>query len=260
MLTSLSLQALYPYAIADGGGVGLAYEYYAKRLLLSSWLNGLRNRPKRSHALRVLIAGLPEKVGSGLDLLLIAQELGVMPLIVDDRPAALNKLNQTVATAKQLGVLQDSRFKGLIVNDMGVIWEAATDFDVVFSSGVLQRLDPDTQTAYLKHLQQIATDIAIFCPNQANPNHLAQHQVDGIALSTLKNAFRTGQHQSGYAAAAPFATAVSLSQLFDERQVSDRLRTLFFAGLQVSAWLERLSPNARRAARSRLVYTLWRTG
>ena len=260
MLASLSLQALYPYAVADGGGVGLAYSYYTKRLLLSPWLDGLRNRPKRSHALRVLIAGLPEKMGSSLDLLLIAQELGVMPLIVDDRPAALDKLNQAVATGKRLGILQDSRFKGLIVNDMGVIWEAATDFDVVLSSGVLQRLDSDTQTAYLKHLQQIATDIAIFAPNQTNLQHLAQHEINGIALTTLQDAFKTGKRQFGYTAAAPFATTVSLSQLFDKRRVSDRLRTLFFAGLQTSAWLERLSPNERRAARSRLVYTLWRTG
>ena len=74
MLPFRTIKSLYPLALAEGEGVGTAYEYFAKRLVLSSWL------AKLPTVRRLIIAGLPEKYGSSLDFLLIAQEMGVASL------------------------------------------------------------------------------------------------------------------------------------------------------------------------------------
>ena len=54
---SLGIAELYPYALAEGEGVGTAYEYFAKRRVVGPLLSRLP-----AHA-RVLVAGLPEKYG-----------------------------------------------------------------------------------------------------------------------------------------------------------------------------------------------------
>ena len=44
MIRKMSVGQLYPLALAEGEGVGTAYEYLAKRLVLAPWL-GKRFRP-----------------------------------------------------------------------------------------------------------------------------------------------------------------------------------------------------------------------
>src|SRR5690606_30513282 len=78
-----SIKALYALALAEDEGVGTAYEYFAKRLVLRPWLR--QQPPVR----RLLVAGLPEKYGASLDHLLLAEELGATAVVVDDRPPAL---------------------------------------------------------------------------------------------------------------------------------------------------------------------------
>ena len=69
-LKTRPIKNLYQYAFIEGEGVGTAYEYFAKRLVLASWLPLLPRRPK------VRILGLPEKYGVSLDFWLLADELG----------------------------------------------------------------------------------------------------------------------------------------------------------------------------------------
>ena len=86
MLAHYTIKDLYALALAEGEGMGTAYEYYAKRLALGRWLKA-RPRPAS-----ILVAGLPEKYGASLDFLLLAGELGAAVTVVDDRPAALDRL------------------------------------------------------------------------------------------------------------------------------------------------------------------------
>ncbi|MGB9485744.1 MAG: hypothetical protein WCD04_06500, partial [Terriglobia bacterium] len=100
MLPLRSINSLYPLALAEGEGIGTAYEYYAKRLVLARWLASLR--PPR----RLLIAGLPEKYGSSLDFFLLAQDLAVTEVVViEDRPWALEKCRRSLAAAQAIGEL-----------------------------------------------------------------------------------------------------------------------------------------------------------
>ena len=43
--TNATVKSLYPLALAEGEGVGTAYEYLAKRLTLSRWLGAAAGRP-----------------------------------------------------------------------------------------------------------------------------------------------------------------------------------------------------------------------
>ncbi|MGB1251095.1 MAG: hypothetical protein ACPG8W_10805, partial [Candidatus Promineifilaceae bacterium] len=255
-LTPLSIRELYTLTASEGEGAGLAYEYFVKRSLLSSWLHRGGFRPKSNNPPRVLIAGLPETVGSGLDFLLLTQELGATPLVVDERPAAFDKLTHAVETAQRFGKLQDARFKGVVVNDMGVIWEAAADFDLVLSSHVIQRLDNSTQAAYLTHLRQIGKHIALFAPNDDNKLFLQQRGTLGVERQLLARSIDIPSLITDYAVMPPFGSLVSLSQLIQENTISERLEKIAFTGLQLAAWVDRLSPIELRQSRGRLVYAL----
>src|SRR2546425_1279534 len=100
MLPFRSIKSLYPLALAEGEGVGTAYEYFAKRLVLRRWLANCQT------VRRVLIAGLPEKYGSSLDFLLVAEELAAAEVvIIDDRQAFLDKARRSVQVAQASGEL-----------------------------------------------------------------------------------------------------------------------------------------------------------
>ena len=161
-----------------------------------------------------------------------------------------------MATTQRLGQLQDVRFKGVIVNDMGVIWEAAADFDLILSSDVIQRLDKTTQSLYISHLQQIGKQFALFGPNGNNPVYLADRATTGVTLDQLRTMSAPNAYQFGYLALPPFGSTVSLSRLIADNKISNRLQAIMFAALQISAWVERFLPNDMRFPRARLVYQL----
>jgi hypothetical protein len=83
MLANYSIKDLYALALAEGEGMGTAYKYYVKRLILRRFLDG-RLQPRS-----ILIAGLPEKYGASLDFVLLGSELGATITVVDDRPWAI---------------------------------------------------------------------------------------------------------------------------------------------------------------------------
>ena len=99
MLRNISIKELYVLALAEGEGVGTAYEYFAKRLTLARWLKGGK-RPSS-----ILIAGLPQKYGTSLDFLQLADELGAAVTIADERPFALEKLQGALQAAQKEGWL-----------------------------------------------------------------------------------------------------------------------------------------------------------
>src|SRR5205085_12552896 len=161
-----SIKSLYPLALAEGEGVGTAYEYFAKRLVLINWL------AKLPRVRRLLIAGLPEKYGSSLDFLLIAQEMGVSDVtIVDERPPALDKGRQSLAAAQAVGELTGMQPDYLLVNDVAHLVQLAAGFDLCLGSEVLQRLEATDQRQYVQRVANLAPFLALFAPNGDNPSH-----------------------------------------------------------------------------------------
>src|SRR5260370_7161182 len=132
MLPFRSIKSLYRLAFAEGEGIGTAYEYFAKRLVLSKWLDG------HARAKRVLIAGLPQKYGSSLDFLLIAQELGAAEIFVaDDRPGALEKARQGLAAAQAMGGMSGLKPQFVLATHLASPPASIPTFPLSLASAVL---------------------------------------------------------------------------------------------------------------------------
>ncbi|HEY6459467.1 MAG TPA: hypothetical protein VIY73_04925, partial [Polyangiaceae bacterium] len=94
-----SIKDLYAYALAEGEGVGTAYEYYVKRRILDHALKGL------DRGARILVAGLPEKYGTSLDFVVAGADRAAKVLLVDDRVAAVERARTAIAAATRSGAL-----------------------------------------------------------------------------------------------------------------------------------------------------------
>jgi hypothetical protein len=245
---SRSIKSLYPLALAEGEGVGTAYEYFAKRLVLRPLLRSLTVR-------RLLVAGLPEKYGSSLDFLLLAEECGAAVTVADERPEALEKLGRSLAAAQALGHLRRVQPR-LVALDSG--WDGlAGHFDLALSSEVLQRVSADTRTRYTDRLTRIAGAVALFCPNRHNSAHVGISGLDGLTLDELRD-IAPWAVQSGYIDMPPFPPGITRSAEQRDHATSGRLEGVAMAGLGLYARLEHWLPTAIRRSQSHIVYAFGR--
>lgn len=251
-----SIRSLYPPALAEGEGVGTAYEYFAKRLRLARWLTSLP-RPRS-----VLIAGLPEKYGSSLDFLLLAKELGAAKaVVIDDRGPALEKLKQSLARAQVIGELIGLQPQCVQVAEMARCAELTDVFDLCLCSEVLQRLDVEARQPYVRRLGELAPRVALFAPNGDNPAHTNVSGLSGIGLNELRAlAEATGSVvDAGYVDMPPFPPGLTRSAEQRERAVAGGFEGLAMAGLSYYARLETWFPPRWRRRQSHIVYALVET-
>lgn len=254
MLKTISIKSLYVLALAEGEGVGTAYEYFAKRLVLRRWLAG-QQRPSR-----ILIAGLPEKYGSSLDFLQLAQELGAEVTVVDERPFALVKLQNSLAAAQKVGWLTAVNPQIIAVSALTNLTTAGP-FDLVISSEVLQRLKPDERIEYVKQVGRGGgTAVALFAPNGDNPAHTTISGLSGVTLSELAAYSPTRQLanlQTGYIDMPPFPPGITRSDEQREQATSGKLEAIAMWGLGLYARIERFLPQSIRRRQSHIVYALF---
>lgn len=249
MLSDISIKSLYAPALAEGEGVGTAYEYYAKRLVLSRWL---AFRPQT-----MLVAGLPQKYGSSLDFLLLAAEMGAAVTVVDERPFALQKMEQSLAAWQAAGWLPSFRAQSVAVTALPALENVADSFDLAIASEVLQRLARDEQRAYVARLTQLAPAVALFAPNADNPAHTDLSGLSGLTLAELRALLPPGA-ETGYIDMPPFPPGVVRSEEQRAQAGSGRLEALAMWGLAYYARLERFLPQPVRRKQSHIVYGLWR--
>ncbi len=260
--TQYAIKSLYMLALAEGEGVGTAYEYFAKRLVLRPWLKRL------SPIKRMLIAGLPEKYGSSLDFLLLAEELGVTAVIVDERPEAIEKLQNSLTAAQSQNWLTGCQPETCVVADIAALAEVKPPFDLVVSSEVLQRLAEADRQAYVKRGMELGTAVALFCPNAGNPAHTNLSGLNGLHLSELEALVtRSPTHPvtvspghlvtvSGYIDMPPFPPGIVRDEDQRAQASNGRLEAFAMWGLGYYARLERLIPTPIRRRQSHIVYVL----
>lgn len=246
-----SIKSLYPLALAEGEGVGTAYEYFAKRLALSRCL------PPRFHPRRLLIAGLPQKYGLSFDFWLLAAEWGATLTIADERPAALQKAQAALHTAQEQGLLPAFSPTFTLVTDWAQPAELAGDYDFVLSSELLQRLSPVARGPYVRHLQALAPALALFCPNAANPGHTNLSGLTGLTLTELSalNQDAAWQTTTGYIDMPPFPPGVVRSETQRAQASSGWLEAAAMGGLGWYARLEWWMPASIRRTHSHIVYS-----
>lgn len=249
MLKSLSIKELYVPALAEGEGVGTAYEYFAKRLVLARWL---KSQPQLA---RVLIAGLPEKYGSSLDFLQLAQELGASVTVVDERPFALQKLQNSLAVAQKEGWLTAVSPQLIPVHHLADLREIAPEFNLCLGSEGLQRLDASDRLEYVRQVQRLASRVALFAPNGDNMAHTNISGLAGVTLSEMQQIVGASA-KTGYIDMPPFPPGITRSEDQREQATSGKMEAIAMWGLGYYARLEHFLPTAVRRSQSHIVYAL----
>jgi len=251
MLPLRSINSLYPLALAEGEGLGTAYEYYAKRLVLARWLASLR--PPR----RLLIAGLPEKYGSSLDFFLLAQDLAVTEVVViEDRPWALEKCRQSLAAAQAIGELTGIRPQYVPVTEMGLTDGLTGEFDMCLGSEVLQRLDATGRRRYVSCFANLAPMLALFVPNEDNSSHRVISGLSGLSLTELRALIELARVSAtcGYVDMPPFPPGLTRSAAQRERAASGKIEGLTMWALGCYARVETYFPSGWRRLHSHIAY------
>lgn len=258
MLSPLSIKDLYPLALAEGEGMGTAYEYYVKRMALSGFLAG-RPRPRS-----ILIAGLPQKYGASLDFMLLATELGAAVTVVDDRAAALERLRGALDALERLGDAPPvNRPTAVVLADLETLSPVSGPFDLILSSEVLQRLTAATRTSYVAHLRDMSPALALFCPNANNEAHNNRSGLGGLSLAEMVKLTRDDRPQTtggggpsscGYIDMPPFPPGITRTAEQRDEATSGRFEAFVMWSLGIYARAERFVPAAVHRRQSHIVY------
>lgn len=247
MLTSLSVKQLYPLALAEGEGVGTAYEYFAKRLALRRWLTSLPS-PKT-----VLMAGLPAKYGCNLDFFLLAHEYQASLTVVDHRPEALTKAENALKNAQTEGLLTGLNPTFLCLTPLEQL-PLSSLFDLAICSEVIQQFTPAGRQTYAQRLREVARLVALFCPNKDNASHVGVSGLHGLTQTELKSYFPQTDLPVSYLDMPPFPPGITRSAEQREQATSGWKEALAMWGLGYYAQLERFMPLAVRRPYAHIVY------
>lgn len=253
MTKTQTIKQLYVLALAEGEGVGTAYEYYAKRLVLLPWL-AQGKRPKS-----LLVAGLPEKYGSSLDFLLLGTELGSQMTVVDDRPEALAKLSRALEALESLNYSPPFRPHLIQTGDISTLAEFSKGFDLVLSSEVIQRLTSEQRMNYISRLQALSPKLALFSPNADNESHVGISGLGGLHLEELRGLVsRSTQSNThvGYIDLPPFPPGITRSDAQREEASTGKAEAFAMWGLGLYARLEKFLPTAARRKWAHIVFGL----
>ena len=253
-----SIKQLYQLALAEGEGVGTAYEYYAKRLRLLPWLDK-SSRPKT-----MLIAGLPQKYGASLDFLLLGAEIGCQITVVDDRLQALQRLSSALEMLAEEGFEPVEAPLLLQTGYLSRLDELHREFDLAISSEVLQRLDLQARARYVGRLFELAPRVALFAPNVENKAHVGLSGLDGLYIDDLRELAESARSQGslssmgscGFIDMPPFPPGITRSDAQREEATSGKKEAVAMRGLEYYAHAERFVPQALSRRWSHIVYYL----
>jgi hypothetical protein len=261
MFHQYSIKELYPFALAEGEGVGTAYEYFTKRLLLSRWLE------PQERTQRIVVAGLPEKYGASLDFLLLASEMEASITLADDRPEALAKAEDALSQAQKDGLLNNLEPEYCLVDSVDLLAKMEGRFDLALSSETVQRLAEGDRKQYINQLLQLAPQVAIFTPNNDNAAHTNLSGLAGLRLDELEmiveqtSLLVNGNEpqfslQTGYIDMPPFPPGITRTDEQREHATSGIGEAIAMWALGYFAHLERWLPLSLRCRKSHIVYAL----
>jgi nucleoside-diphosphate-sugar epimerase len=237
----------YPIAMAEGEGVGTAYEYLAKWQAIRKVLPG---------AQRILVAGLPEKYGSSLDFVALACALGAELVVADEREEALLKLQQAVDRAR---LSPRMILRHVALEEIGALTDAP--FDLALSCEVVQRLDWGTRDRFVAGLGCVARQVALFAPNAGNRAHATRSHLNSLSLDDLSGLMAPAGlalEDRGFVDMPPFPPGLTLSQAKREQVKQARWQAPALAILQLFCQGERFLPASSQRPFAHIVYAVGR--
>lgn len=244
------IKDLYAYALAEGEGVGTAYEYYVKRRVIAHVLAGL------GRGARVLVAGLPEKYGTSLDFVLAASEREARTLVVDDCTSAVERACAAFDAAVEAGTLPGGDVEFRALGSLADV-TALGHQHVVLSCEVVQRLRGSERSRYVEALRGLAPRGIVFVPNAENGSHLAISGLSGLDRRSLAQLFEGHEVEVGYIDLPPFPPGIKRSEEQRTRASTGTAEALAMRGLEVYSVLERVLPRRVKRHFAHIVYAAW---
>ncbi|MFP4081639.1 MAG: hypothetical protein ACLFVG_02665 [Candidatus Aminicenantes bacterium] len=257
MIKIKGIKSLYNINLAEGEGLGTAYEYYIKLRKLKKFINSIKNLSQ------ILIAGLPQKYGLSMDFFLLGQMLQAETVVVDERPDILEraqKVFQTLNTKKIFGGSKVFFLKTERIERFTGLSSKNRRFDLALSSEVLQRLD-GARGIYISNLIRLAENFALFAPNRENRSHARWSGLSGVSLEELTAHCVEGDSKAdifdcGYLDMPPFPPGLSRSKEKRQQAAESRLEALLMKGLEIYNLGESLIPDFIKKRKAHIVYAL----
>jgi nucleoside-diphosphate-sugar epimerase len=241
------LAEYYPIALAEGEGVGTAYEYLAKWRVLHQFLPGVH---------RMLIAGLPEKYGCSLDFAALACALDADLVVADEREEALVKFHQALARAR---LAPRVVLRHVALDEIAAFHGPL--FDLALSCEVAQRLDRGTRERFVGGLARVAHRIALFAPNADNRAHATRSHLDSLSLQDISSLMAPAGltlEDMGFVDMPPFPPGLTLSQAKREQVTRARWQGPALATLNLFCRAEAALPRAAKRPFAHIVYVVGR--
>jgi hypothetical protein len=241
---------LYPYALAEGEGVGTAYEYAAKARFVAPVVRRLRR------GARLLVAGLPERYGASLDFAIVAHEADSELVVVDEREEAIERSRRAIEAVQREGRLAGLRVAYRRVESFARYGDVEPH-DAVLSCEVLQRVPAAERPGFAAALQRLARLGAVFVPNGDNRSHVTISGLDGVPLRELRSMFAAPGRRFAYVDMPPFPPGITRSAEQRTRAASGRVEALAMRGLDAYCAAERFIPAPLKRRAAHIVCVSW---
>ena len=247
----LSFRNAYKLALAEGEGLGTAYEYVVKQRIIKKAINKL-GFPKN-----VLIAGLPEKYGFSLDFIYFFDAIGARLVIVDEREKKLDEFNNILYWLKSQELFVNCKLSTLRL-DIINLHNLNKVFDFAISCEVIQRLNKTDRIIYLKNLYSLAKNLILFAPNAKNVAHAKISKLNTLYLNEIVNLCSKVNYMPvdyGYIDTPPFPPGLKWSNSRSKkRKVNSIILKVLFKFLNTWAIMEKYIPKIILKNRSHMIY------
>jgi hypothetical protein len=165
----MGIKDFYPFAIAQGEGLGTAYEYYVKAKILKK----LDDCAKRIET--VLIYGLPEKYGFSLDFVLFCTSKKYNVDLIESRSQKVSELMQIIEKL-------NSHYSKLNLVKPNIMKKISKKYDLILSCEHIQSLPVGKRKVVLREIDANSKSFAIFAPNLKNKLHNSISGLKGVSF------------------------------------------------------------------------------
>jgi len=234
--------------------MGTAYEYSAKLKLLQRFLTSVGS-PRR-----ILIGGLPEAYGVGLDLALLAALQDCHVVVADDRPDELGTFAAALESPPLSRWVPRDRFE---VRRLGTLTSptvgADPRYDLWVTTSAIQRLKGKGLGGYLAQVRECASHAVLLAPNKDNRAHLTLTKMDGFHLPELVALCRDADlvvEGAGYVDLPPFPPGIKRSEAAKQKAAHSGIERFAMRGLEWWSCGERYLPRPLKRRYAHLTYVL----
>ena len=244
----------YPMALAEGEGVGTAYEYVAKERKLGSFLE------KVHRGSRILIAGIPEKYGYSLDFCNIAMKIGAHLTVIDERPERLHLHKKLVEDIFGTKTMMDiDYFKLRSLEKIGDL--ASKRFHFSLSCEVIQRLHQSDRQDFINSITAISDRTVLFAPNGDNSEHAGRSGLKALRLDELIHMGSAAGiiEKSGYTDMPPFPPGIRRNNQQRAQVLSSKSQRMLIQGLELWCRMETVLPAFIQKRFCHIVYAALKT-